>query len=229
LNPTTRGISIDTGWLELAQRVLAPAQEREPLVVALELELHVPVKCVGPAEDVRDDRVVDHQLGGNQRVDLPGVAAQRPHRLAHGRQVHDGRHPGQVLHEHASGAELDLGGGLGRGVPAGQRGDVVSRDIPAVLRAQQVLEQHLQAVGQVRRAVDRVQPVYLIAGPGHVQGGAAAKAVSGHVSSSSCRPRPAALVESSRTRPAGAATPRAGAAGRAHGPGPAKVSRYQVI
>ena len=41
--------------LNCRSALLAPAQEREPLEVALELELHVAVEGVGRAEHVRDD------------------------------------------------------------------------------------------------------------------------------------------------------------------------------
>ena len=41
--------------LELAQRLLAPAQELEPLAVAVELQVHVALERVRPAEHVGDD------------------------------------------------------------------------------------------------------------------------------------------------------------------------------
>ena len=166
--------------LELPERLLAPAQEREPLVVALELELHVAVEGVRPAEDVGDYRVVDDELGRHERVDLPGVAAQRPHRLAHRSQVHHRGHAGQVLHQHPGRAELDLRVRLGGRVPAGQRADMLRGDIQPVLGAQQVLQQDLEAVGQVTGAVDGIQPVYLIARPADGEIGPAAEAVPGH-------------------------------------------------
>jgi hypothetical protein len=45
--------------------------------------------------------------------------------LAHGGEVDDARHTGEVLHDHAGRRELDLGVGLGVLVPAGERADVV--------------------------------------------------------------------------------------------------------
>ena len=55
---------------EAVEGVLAPAQERVALVVALELALGVEAEGVVGAEDVDLDRVVDDQLGGHERVDL---------------------------------------------------------------------------------------------------------------------------------------------------------------
>ena len=49
------------------------------------------VNASGLSEHVRHYRVVDDQLGGDERVDLPRVTAQGLHGLAHGGQVHDGR------------------------------------------------------------------------------------------------------------------------------------------
>ncbi len=76
---------------KLSKRALAPAQERVALLVALELELGVVRERLRGAERVDLDRVVDHQLGGDQRVDLLRVAADLGHRVAHRRQVDDRR------------------------------------------------------------------------------------------------------------------------------------------
>src|ERR687885_823408 len=54
---------------EVVERLLAPAQELVALAVALELELGVRLEGVAQREDVDLDRVVDHELGGNERVD----------------------------------------------------------------------------------------------------------------------------------------------------------------
>ena len=96
---------------------LPPAQERVALLVALELALGVAHERVARAERVDLHRVVDHQLGGHQRVDLGRVAAHLRHRVAHRRQVDDRGHAGEVLHQHARGRERDLLARLGLGVP----------------------------------------------------------------------------------------------------------------
>ena len=81
---------------------------------------------------------------------------------------------------HAGRAELDLGVGLGQRIPLRERSDVVAGDVQPVLGPQQVLQQDLEAVGQVTRAVNGVQPVYLVAGPADGEISAAAEAVPGH-------------------------------------------------
>ena len=88
---------------------------------------------------------------------LRRVAAEVDDGLAHRGEVDDGGHAGEVLHDDAGGGELDLGVGLGVGLPVGQRLDLGGRDVRAVLGAQQVLEQDLQAERQPVGAVDRVE------------------------------------------------------------------------
>ena len=135
---------------------------------------------LGHAEDVGHHRVVDDQLGRNERVDLGRVAAQGLHRLAHGGQVDDGGHAGQVLQDHPGRGELDLGVRLRVRVPVGQGVDVVGGDVEAVFVAEQVLEQHLQAVREVRYARDRVQAVDLVRRAARLKRRAAAEAVRSH-------------------------------------------------
>jgi hypothetical protein len=148
--------------LELAERVLAPAQELESLVVALELDLHVPGERVRAAEHVRHHGVVDDQLGRAERVDLGRVTAQGLHGLPHRGQVDHRRDAGQVLQDDPGRGELDLGVGLLARIPPGERRHVVGGDVDAVLVAEQVLQQDLQAEREDARSVHRVQPVDLV-------------------------------------------------------------------
>ena len=94
---------------------------------------------------------------GTSGLILLRVAAERLHRVAHGGEVDDGRHAGEVLHQHARRAEGDLVLGLALVVePGGDRLDVVLGDGAAVLVAQQVLEQHLHRERQPRDAGEAV-------------------------------------------------------------------------
>jgi hypothetical protein len=61
-----------------------------------------------------------------------------------------------------------------------ERGDLFGRDVGAVLVAEQVLEQDLEAEGQGVRAVRSVQPVDLVLLAGDLKGRAAAEAVRRH-------------------------------------------------
>lgn len=88
--------------LELVEGGLAPAQELVALLVAAVLQLDVLAEGLLRTELVGDDGVVDDQLGRGERVDLGRVAAQLLDGLTHGGEVHDTRHTGEVLHDHAS-------------------------------------------------------------------------------------------------------------------------------
>ena len=94
--------------------------------------------------------MVDDEVDGDQRVDLLRVAAERVHRVAHRRQIDDAGHAGEVLHQHARRAVLDLALGRLGGQPFDHRLEIGDRDGDAVLEAQQILEQHLHREGEPR-------------------------------------------------------------------------------
>ena len=104
---------------QVAERGLRPAQELVALAVALVLALDVEGERIRRPEPVDVDRVVDDEVGRDERVDHGRIAAELGHRVAHDRQVDDGRHAGQVLEDHARGHERDLG--LGGARPAATR------------------------------------------------------------------------------------------------------------
>ena len=135
---------------EIVEGRLAPAQEPVALAVALIFELDVPGEGTLIAELVDHDRMVDDQVDRDQRIDLLGIAAERPHGVAHRGEVDHRRHAGEILHQHARRPEGDLAIALLRRQPGGHGADVVGGDRALVLAAQQVLEQHLQRVGQPR-------------------------------------------------------------------------------
>ena len=148
--------------LEVVEGGLAPPQELVALTVALVLDLDIAPEGICATEDVDLDGVVDDQLSRGKRVDLGGIPTEVGHGLAHGGQVDDAGHAGEVLHDHAGRGELDLGVRLGVLVPLTDGVDVVSGDVRAVLSAEKVLQQHFQAVREGLVALDRVDPVDLV-------------------------------------------------------------------
>ncbi len=168
---------------EVVERVLAPLEEGVALEVAGEVALGVEGEGALVAEGVDLDRVVDHEVDVDQRVDRRRVAADLLHRVAHRGQVDHGRDAGEVLHQHAGGLEGDLGAGLRRRVPAGDRLDVGGADRDAVLESQHVLEQDLDRVGQagdVEALRQRVEPEDLVLAPSNLEGGTGRERVEGH-------------------------------------------------
>ncbi len=126
------------------------------------------------AEIVDHHRMVDDEIDFGERIDLFGIAAQRLHRIAHRGQIDHGGHAGQILHQHARGAERDFAvGGLGL-EPGRHRLDVVGGDGLAVFVAQQVFQQHLQRIGQSGNAL---QAVLLGGGEAEIGIGLAARVI----------------------------------------------------
>ena len=140
--------------LELAKRLLPPMQEGIALAVALEFEFIVPGQGIRSGVMIDLDRVVHDQFGRRQRVDGLGIAAQRLHRVAHRRQVHDRRNAREVLQDHAGRPELQFLLSV-QGREQVRAGDLSFRI------AQEILQQDLAAVGELRdfARVERRQSV----------------------------------------------------------------------
>ena len=133
---------------EVLEGALAPAEEGVALAVAGELGVHVLVQRVLAAGEVDHDRVVDDEVNWDERVYLVWRATECLDAVAHGGKVDDGGDTREVLHEDAGGAERDfLGAGAGLG-PLGDRTGVIHRVAGAVLEAEHVLQQDLEAHGQ---------------------------------------------------------------------------------
>ncbi len=133
---------------EVAESGLAPLQEGVALAVALEFEQRVGLVGRGGAVFVHLDGVVDDELGGRERIDALGIAAESLDGVAHGGEIDDGGNAGEVLHEHAGRHVGDLAAGLGFGVPVGEEFDVGSGDVDSVFAAQQIFEQNFEAEGK---------------------------------------------------------------------------------
>src|SRR5438067_2359880 len=78
--------------------------------VAVARELHGGIgrERLGRAVFVDLHGVVDDQLGGIQRVDALGVAAEAHDRIAHRGEIHHARHASEVLEDDARRSEDDL-------------------------------------------------------------------------------------------------------------------------
>ena len=135
---------------EIVESALPPAQEPIALAVALHLDGDVVVERLGIAETVHHHRVVDHQIHRRERIDDVRILAGRRHRAAHGGQIGDAGHAGEVLHQHPRRAVGDLLGVRRYVRPVRQGLDVFPAHGAAVLEAQQVFEQDLQRHRQPR-------------------------------------------------------------------------------
>ena len=103
--------------------------------------------------------MVDDEFDGHERVDPVGVTSQGDDGVAHGGEVDDSRHAGQVLHEDAFGREGNLLGGLTRGLavmcrvlsPTSEGLDVRGVYFHAVFVSKEILQEDLD---RVRQSVD---------------------------------------------------------------------------
>ncbi len=142
---------------EVGEGLLAPLQEAVTLLVLLVFARHVLRERPRGAEMVDDDRMVDDEVDRNERIDLVGVAPEGGHRVAHGGEIDDRRHAGEVLHEHARRAEGDLvlvSAAVLR--PGRHRLDVFLLDAASILVAQEILEHDLQRERQLGDAGEAV-------------------------------------------------------------------------
>ena len=149
------------------ERLLAEAEERVALAVALELELGVARHRAARRERVHLHGVVDDEVRRQLRVDAHGIAAEVAHRVAHRDEVDDRRHAGEVLVEDARGREAQLARRLVGRHPAGDGLHVGLR-----AGAQRVLEQDPQRERQpldVVRRLKRVQAEDLVVGAADLQ------------------------------------------------------------
>ncbi len=135
---------------KILERLLAPFEEPIALAIALVFQFHIAGKGGRRAEFVDNDRVVDDEIDGHQRIDLFRIAAERLDAVTHGGKVDDRRNAGKILHQHARRSIGDFGLGQALVVqPFGNRKDLLFGDGLAVFEAQQVFEENLHREGQL--------------------------------------------------------------------------------
>ena len=167
---------------EVVERFLRPFEEFVPLPVLPIFLLDVLLDRAVGAEERDRHRVIADEIDRNERIDLLGVAAKHLHGVAHGGEIDDRRHPGEVLHQDAGRAKGDLAfGGLGL-EPLRNRLDVLLGDRAAILVPQQILQQHLHGERQPRDTLEAIllrgrQAVIGVSLAAHLEGLAAAKTV----------------------------------------------------
>jgi len=137
---------------EVVERLLAPAQEGVPFAIASEFQLDVAAEGLCAAKDVDHDRVVDDEIDGLDGLITARVAAECGDGVAHGGEVDDGGHAGEVLHEDAGREERDLAVGAACLQPGGDGRDLSDVDGAAVLVTEQIsrAEPSTSTAGRVR-------------------------------------------------------------------------------
>ena len=124
---------------------MAPAQELVAFAVAVEFQRFVLFDRVTPAGDIDHHGMVDDQIDGHERIDLLRIAAQPRDAVAHGCEIDDGGHAGEILHEDTRRAKRHFacaGAGL---CPFGNGACVLDLVAWAIFEAQHVFEQDFEA------------------------------------------------------------------------------------
>jgi len=125
---------------ESVEGLRSPLQELVALLVALELHVHVELQRVGTIRVVDLYGVIDDQIDRHERLDDLCVLAEAVGGGAHGGEVDEERHAGEVLQQDARDHERDLLGALGVRRPVRQRGHVLFVDLPTIDVAQDRFE-----------------------------------------------------------------------------------------
>ena len=135
---------------EILQRAAAPAQELIAFQIAGIFQRHIVFKRLGVAEFIDHHAVIDDQIDRHQRVDLHRIAAELGDGIAHGGQIDNAGHAGEILHQHARRAIVDFVVRRAGGLPIDHGLHIGGGHGVAVFKAQQIFQQHLHRIGQAR-------------------------------------------------------------------------------
>ena len=130
---------------EVAESLLPPLEELVSFAVALEFHFGIAVEGIAGGEEIHLDRMVDDQVHGDERVDLLRIAAEPGNGRAHGCQVDDGRHAGEILHHHA-GRQKWYARPRPLGRPSGDVLYIILSDFPVIALAERRLEQNADRI-----------------------------------------------------------------------------------
>ncbi len=130
--------------LEAVEGLHAPLHEGIALAIAPEFELHVEVERLRGAVVVDHHRVIDDQVDRHQRFDASRRASFGNGGIAHGGEVGEQRHAGEVLQDDAGDDEGDLLAARRVRLPAGEFADVRLGHRDPVDMAQQAFEDDTQ-------------------------------------------------------------------------------------
>ena len=125
---------------EGVEGLLTPFEELVTLAVAGEFEVEVLIECGLRASEIDLHTVVNDKVNRNEWLDHLGVFAHGMNGGAHGGEIDEQWHAGEVLQHDAGDGEWDFVVAGGFGVPVGQVFDVSFGDLLAVQIAQKRLE-----------------------------------------------------------------------------------------
>ena len=105
---------VDLAAMRDAMRALGGDPRKINPLVPLIFLLDIGKERGRSAECIDRHRVVDDEVDRNERINLARIAAERAHGIAHCGEIDHGWNTGEILHQHAGGAEGDLALALAR-------------------------------------------------------------------------------------------------------------------
>ena len=134
--------------------LLAPFEELVALAVALEFHVEVELERVGRAVEIDLHRVVHDEINRHEGLDDGRVAAKAFHCGAHGGEVHQKRHAGEVLQNNTGDDEGDLLLSGCLRIPVCERLDITRLDFFPIAVAEHGLENDADADGEFGNRAD---------------------------------------------------------------------------
>ncbi len=132
----------DTECLEC---LLAPFEELVALAVALEFHVKIQLESLRGAVEINLHRVIHDEINRHEGLDDGGIPAEAFHGSAHGREVHEERHAGEVLkHDAGDDKRNFLLSGRFR-IPVRERLDITRLDFFSVAVAEDGFEHNADA------------------------------------------------------------------------------------
>lgn len=133
---------------EGVEGLLAPLEEFVAFAVANEFDLHVAIERELRSGEIDLDGVVDDEVDGDERLDFRGIGTAGDGRIAHGGDIDEQGHAGEVLENDAGDGERDFEIAGVLGVVVGEVSNVVLGDLAAIDVSQHGLEDDADGNGE---------------------------------------------------------------------------------
>lgn len=101
-------------------------------MVSDELDGEITVEGILGTREINLDRVVDHEVNGDKRLDDGGIGSGLGCGIAHGGEIDDERHAGEILEDDPGNRKGNLVVAGGLGVPVGKVFNVGLGDLSSV-------------------------------------------------------------------------------------------------
>ena len=120
----------------------------------MEFQIQIPRQGIACAREIHLHTVIHHEVHGNQRLNHFRVLAKTIHRRAHGCQINQQRHAGEVLQNDPRDDEGNFIIPRGLGIPVGEVFHVLFSHLLAIAIPHQRFQDDADGNGQARNFAD---------------------------------------------------------------------------